>query len=198
MKFLQEYDSYESYLAHQAIKSSTPSGIKIREGRFDKKVAKFKKRFEMFKLKPNSKVLCLGARQGEECVAFNELGHQAIGIDIVPFPPLVIKGDFNKLNFNIGTFDLIYINSFDHSYKPYDMLTGIHRTLKDDGLLWVDIFTNSIGEMEVINTNDKSAIIEFIEFNRFRLIEEAKATCRLYLSGKHKRRKEFCMLFKKG
>jgi len=63
-----------------------------------------------------AKVVCLGAGQGFEVEGFQELGYDAIGIDLVPNPPLVIEGDFQKTPFEDGQFDLVYSNAVDHVY----------------------------------------------------------------------------------
>src|SRR3546814_1114234 len=64
------------------------------------------------------KALCLGARTGQEVVALEELGLDAIGIDLVPCPPHVEAGDIHNLRFEDASFDLIFTNIVDHSIDP--------------------------------------------------------------------------------
>lgn len=52
------------------------------------------------------KVMCIGARMGQEVVAFKEIGvADAIGIDLVPALPLVIQGDVHHHPFADSTFE---------------------------------------------------------------------------------------------
>jgi len=195
MKFLKDYTSYQEYLEDQ--KEKTLQGKKIRMKRFDSKVKKFEERFKQFVIKPNSRILCLGAREGEECVAWQGLGHSAIGIDLVPCPPLVIEGDFNKLKFDNGSFDLVYLNVLDHSWSPDQMFRGIHRVLVDFGLLFVDIVTNQIGDKEVLDVSDTLQVCALIQKHGFVLSEEKETGVNIY---KHKKnsQKEISMIFRRN
>ena len=58
----------------------------------------------------------------------------AIGIDIVAYPPLVIEGDAHSIPFENNEFDFVFSNSFDHSITPDIFLGEIKRVLKPDGV----------------------------------------------------------------
>src|SRR3546814_10121718 len=57
------------------------------------------------------KALCLGARTGQEVVALEELGLDAIGIDLVPCPPHVEAGDIHNLRFEDADRESTRLNS---------------------------------------------------------------------------------------
>ncbi|KAL9401212.1 hypothetical protein Peur_005061 [Populus x canadensis] len=48
-------------------------------------------------------------------------------MDLVPYPPLVVKGDFHHQPFDNWTFDFEFSNVFDHEPLPV-------RTLKPGGI----------------------------------------------------------------
>lgn len=58
----------------------------------------------------------------------------SIGIDLVPFPPLVVQGDFHHQPFDDETFDFEFSNVFDHALYPYKFVAEIERTLKRGGI----------------------------------------------------------------
>ena len=62
--------------------------------------------------------LCLGARTGQEVVALQERGIDAIGIDLVPCKPYVIVGDIHDLKYEDASYDFMYTNIFDHCFYP--------------------------------------------------------------------------------
>lgn len=77
---------------------------------WDRKVEVFAKFFERLKGKGllfnGVKALCVGARVGQEVAALQRVGvNDSVGIDLVPHPPLVIKGDFHHQPFDEETFD---------------------------------------------------------------------------------------------
>lgn len=58
----------------------------------------------------------------------------SVGIDIVPCPPLVIRGDFHSQPFDNETFDFEFSNVFDHALYPDKFIGEIERTLKPGGV----------------------------------------------------------------
>lgn len=58
---------------------------------------------------------------------------EAVGIDLVPYPPLVLKGDFHHQPFDNETFDFEFSNVFDHALYPEKFVGEIERTLKKGG-----------------------------------------------------------------
>lgn len=99
----------------------------------------FSKFFERLKEKGflfnGSKALCVGARVGQEVAALKRVGvNDSVGIDLVPYPPLVVKGDFHQQPFDDETFDFEFSNVFDHALYPWKFVGEIERTLKPGGI----------------------------------------------------------------
>ena len=91
---------------------------------------------------PGKKVLCLGARLGEEVKAFRQLGHtNAIGIDLNPGPnnQYVIEGDFHSIPFDDAAFDGVYCNCLDHARDLRKVSAECARVLKPGGILALDV-----------------------------------------------------------
>lgn len=71
---------------------------------------------------------------GQEVEALKRVGvSDSIGMDLVPYPPLVVKGDFHNQPFEDETFDLEFSNVFDHALYPEKYVSEIERTLKAGG-----------------------------------------------------------------
>lgn len=86
-------------------------------------------------LSNESKALCIGARVGQEVEALKRVGvSDSVGIDLVPRPPLVIKGDFHQQPFADEAFDFEFSNVFDHALYPDKFVGEIERTLKPGGV----------------------------------------------------------------
>jgi hypothetical protein len=163
MKQIRQYATYDEYIKHQSyryIKSSTRNKFL---SHFDVRLEKYTERFGVLKqkkyIKEGQNVLCLGARFGEECLAFQHYGLKTKGIDLVPTPPLVEKGDFMKLDI-FDEYDLCYTNSIDHALDLNVFLTNIHVALKNDGLFFVDIFIENKDKLEVQFFENKNSIVE--------------------------------------
>jgi len=136
MKVLRDYKNYEDYIRHQKEKSLDPKRVeKWLNEEWTPKVKMFKEIFDSNKeyLKKDGKALGICARTGQEIVALQELGMDAIGIDIAPHPPLVVQGDAHDLSFEDGEFDFVFSNSFDHSIYPDKFLSEMQRVLKSGG-----------------------------------------------------------------
>jgi len=173
MKQIRQYSSYDEYIKHQSyryIKSSTRKKF-LRN--FDKRLEKYTERFGVLHQKRYTKegqsILCLGARFGEECLAFQHYGLKTRGIDLVPTPPLVEKGDFMKLGI-LKEYDLAYTNAIDHALDLDLFLFNIHNALKDNGLFFVDIFVGNKDKLEVQLFEDKCSIVEDCK-GKFSLVE---------------------------
>ncbi|KAI3982049.1 hypothetical protein MKX01_018955 [Papaver californicum] len=119
------YDSYEKYVQRQLDKTLNPKLRKVWITRdWDRKVDT-----------NDSKALCIGARVGQEVAALKRVGvPNSVGIDLVPYPPLVMKGDFHDQPFDNSTFDFEYSNVFDHALYPSKFVREIERTLKPGGI----------------------------------------------------------------
>ncbi|KAF8021560.1 hypothetical protein BT93_G1877 [Corymbia citriodora subsp. variegata] len=134
------YTSYDAYIQHQLNKTLNPNLRKIWTTRdWDRKVRVFARFFESLKsrklLSESSKALSIGARVGQEVAALKLIGvNDSIGIDLVPRPPLVIKGDFHDQPFPNATFDFEFSNVFDHALYPGKFVGEVERTLKPGGI----------------------------------------------------------------
>lgn len=177
---IREYKSYDEYLQHQAEKTKDASRIKKWKDRYQSRTNCFLKRFKALELGQGLKILCLGARLGCEVDAFNQLGNEAIGIDIVPFKPFVIEGDFHNLNFKEKTFDVVYSNSFDHSCNPEKFISEANRVLKDGGLFLLDIFLDLFSEYEVLEIKSENEIVEMVKSINFNFVFSNNTVAKLY------------------
>ncbi|GLT45296.1 hypothetical protein SLA2020_191360 [Shorea laevis] len=134
------YTSYDSYIQHQLNKTLNPRLRQIWKTRdWDRKIQVFSRFFQDLKremlLTNSSRALCIGARMGQEVEALKRVGvADSIGIDLVPCPPLVIKGDFHNQPFDNETFDFEFSNVFDHALYPRRFVAEIERTLKPGGV----------------------------------------------------------------
>ncbi|XVE74886.1 hypothetical protein DITRI_Ditri12bG0054500 [Diplodiscus trichospermus] len=140
LKIRPGYTSYGSYIQRQLNKTLNPKLRKIWTTRdWDRKIHVFSRFFQELKLENllsnSSKSLCIGARVGQEVEALKRVGvSDSIGIDLVPCPPLVLKGDFHNQPFDNETFDFEFSNVFDHALYPQKFVAEIERTLKPDGV----------------------------------------------------------------
>ena len=99
--------------------------------------------YEQYSLKPST-ILCHGTRRGLEQQYFldvyKSLGitPNVIGTEISPTAvdyPNTIQWDFHEVKDEwVGSIDLIYSNSFDHSYKPTDCLKAWMSCLSKNGV----------------------------------------------------------------
>lgn len=112
----RQYADYDQYIDHQVSKLDG-HGAEFAE-RFERRMLKFMIRFTVLKQELNFQgpVLCLGARLGEEVLAFRNCGLEATGVDLNPGTdnPYVIKGDFHALPFAAKYFATAYSNVLDH------------------------------------------------------------------------------------
>ncbi|KAK7309493.1 hypothetical protein RJT34_06259 [Clitoria ternatea] len=134
------YSSYEAYIQRQLNKTLNPKLRKIWTTRdWNRKISVFASFFEELKEKKlldnTSKALCIGARVGQEVEALRRIGVvDSVGMDLVPYPPLVVKGDFHNQPFGNDTFDFEFSNVFDHALYPQQFVAEIERTLRPNGV----------------------------------------------------------------
>ena len=88
---------------------------------------------------PHSNYLCFGARTGQEVKALHLLGGEAIGADLVEFPPLTIFGDVHDLQFDNESFDLVFTNIFDHSLYPEKLVAEMERVSSTSGHIIINL-----------------------------------------------------------
>lgn len=140
------YNSADDYRTHQRLKFDM---MAAKGSPFTKAVIlsyrwKFFRRFINLvgRLPQNSKIYCLGARQGTEVEVLRDLGFRnALGLDLNPGPgnPLVLPADFMRLPLADGSCDLIYTNCVDHVPHLSEFLVEQCRALRRDGFLLLDI-----------------------------------------------------------
>ncbi|GJR63252.1 S-adenosyl-L-methionine-dependent methyltransferases superfamily protein [Tanacetum coccineum] len=145
LKIRPGYTSYDNYIRHQLEKTTNPRLRKIWTTRdWERKIHVFTQFFSDLKHKKlisnESKALCVGARVGQEVEALKRVGVlDSIGLDLVPYPPLVIKGDFHHQPFDDETFDFEFSNVFDHALYPDKFVGEIQRTLKGGGICVIHV-----------------------------------------------------------
>ncbi|EEE67951.1 hypothetical protein OsJ_25849 [Oryza sativa Japonica Group] len=132
------FRSYEDYLRHQLNKTLDPRLRRVWATRdWHRKVDAFARAFAALlrddgggKLLSNaSRALCVGARLGQEVAALRLVGvRDAVGIDLAPAPPLVVRGDFKAKPFANDTFDFEFSNVFDQGLYPGRFVAEIERT----------------------------------------------------------------------
>jgi len=163
MKIIRNYTDYEKYINHQKEKSLHPRRIKswLNE-QWQPKVEMFTEHFKRNKiyLKTNGMALGICARTGQEIQALNDLGMDAVGVDIVPHPPLVKYGDAHDLPFQKETFNFVFSNSLDHSIYPNLFISEMIRVLKKGGFGMLHLqITDKVDKFaENIITSDKSIL----------------------------------------
>ena len=135
----KQYDTYEQYIDDQVSKL-TENQAALRS-KYDRKYQEFLKRFARYKpsILPGSRILCLGARMGEEVYAWQKLGYDALGVDLKPASSIVIKGDWHKLPIGDDEFDVVYTNSIDHAYDIKITAREIDRVLCPAGILILEL-----------------------------------------------------------
>jgi len=142
VKTVRTYADYQEYIEYQKQKTTDPvKRKKWLTEEWDSKIAGFKQEFSKLAfLTPQTKALCLGARTGQEVEALRQMGlTDVVGIDIVPHEPLVVEGDIHNLQFEDGSFDLVYTNILDHSIDPVKMISEAERVLKVGGVFYLQI-----------------------------------------------------------
>ena len=162
----KEYKTYEEYIIHQKEKTTDPVRRKLWlnkewQMKIDIFLKVFKKYKELHILKENDKCLCLGARTGQEVVALQELGMNAIGIDIVPNEPYVILGDIHNLHFKNESIDFCFTNIVDHSIYPEKFMSEIERVLTPQGHALIQLQLNC--KSDEYAENDVYAADEIIQ-----------------------------------
>uniref|UniRef100_A0A0E0AQ85 Methyltransferase type 11 domain-containing protein n=1 Tax=Oryza glumipatula TaxID=40148 RepID=A0A0E0AQ85_9ORYZ len=150
------FRSYEDYLRHQLNKTLDPRLRRVWATRdWHRKVDAFARAFAALlrddgggKLLSNaSRALCVGARLGQEVAALRLVGvRDAVGIDLAPAPPLVVRGDFHAQPFANDTFDFEFSNVFDHALYPDRFVAEIERTLRPGGVAVLHVAVHRRGD----------------------------------------------------
>jgi len=167
IKIFNRHSSYEDYVKKQIEKTLDLKRISIWKGaEWQIKVDGFEnlfKRNEEF-IYDKKKALCLGSRTGQEVFVLRKLGIEAIGIDLVEFPPYTIKGDIHNLTYKDGIFDLVYTNILDHSFYIKKFISEIERVTTKGGIIILNIQENMPFDDYSENIiNDTKPIIEIFK-----------------------------------
>lgn len=133
---------YQAYIDKQKEKTTDPvRRQKWLNEEWDQKLTGFRQLFMPYLhlFKPCQNALCLGARTGQEVAAFRGLGIDAIGLDLVACPPLVLEGDIHNLNYEDESFDIIYTNVYDHALYPDKFCSEMIRVLRPGGFILINL-----------------------------------------------------------
>jgi len=159
MKSILETDSYNAYINKQKEKTMNPAKQKKwMNEEWQTKIDGFLDIFSQYTdiFDKDGKCVCLASRTGQEVKSLRELGFSdSIGIDIVPFEPYTIEGDFHNLPFDDNSASLIYTNAVDHVKHPQIWSKEIDRVLKKDGYVLMNLQINiQSDEYTVFHIND--------------------------------------------
>ena len=144
MLHYRKYASTEDYARDQGSKvRDNLEGLKAKSDRkYDEFLIRFRDYVEYLSNPPTGySILCLGARLGEEVLAFRRLGFLlSVGIDLNPIDSKVVaKGNWNDLPYIAGTFQAVYTNSVDHASSIARFSSEVSRVLLPDGVLIIEL-----------------------------------------------------------
>ncbi|MEK6832867.1 MAG: methyltransferase domain-containing protein [Nanoarchaeota archaeon] len=172
----RNYGNYEEYVEHQKKKTIDESLrawlLQCFEKRLPKFIARLYHLLEENIINLSMNVLCVAARMGEEVASFNLMGFKAIGIDLVPNPPLVITGDMQKIPFEDKSFSIIYCNALDHCFDVKLFMAECERVLKNDGIVIFDFYPKNYGEFESINISSVDDIVNNTNLSVVRIYQD--------------------------
>ena len=172
LKILNRHSNYEDYLNKQKEKTLDKKRIEKWFGEeWNIKLQGFRDLFDRnFEIiKDATKCICLGARTGQEVSALHELNKEAIGIDLVAFPPLTVEGDIHNLSYPDREFDFVFTNIFDHSIYPDRFVSEMERISKSGGSILINLQLSIKGDEYSENIiNDARELIKL--FNHSKLL----------------------------
>ena len=167
IKIFNRHSSYEDYIKKQTEKTLDPKRISRWKGvEWQIKVDGFENLFKRNEeyITNKKKALCLGSRTGQEVFVLRKLGMEAIGIDLVEFPPYTIKGDIHNLFYEDGIFDLVFTNILDHSLYLQKFISEMERVSTNRGIIILNIQENMTFDDYSENIiNDSKPIIELFK-----------------------------------
>ena len=167
IKILNRHSSYEDYVKKQMEKTLDPKRISRWKGvEWQTKIDGFENLFKRNEeyITNKKKALCLGSRTGQEVFVLRKLGMEAIGIDLVEFPPYTIKGDIHNLFYEDGIFDLVFTNILDHSLYLQKFISEMERVSTNRGIIILNIQENMTFDDYSENIiNDSKPIIELFK-----------------------------------
>ena len=167
IKIFNRHASYEDYVKKQIEKTLDPKRISRWKGvEWQIKVDGFENLFKRNEeyITNKKKALCLGSRTGQEVFVLRKLGMEAIGVDLVEFPPYTIKGDIHNLFYEDGMFDLVFTNILDHSLYLQKFISEMERASAKGGIIILNIQENMAFDDYSENIiNDSKPIIELFK-----------------------------------
>ena len=167
IKIFNRHSSYEDYVKKQIEKTLDPKRISRWKGvEWQTKIDGFESLFKRNEeyITNKKKALCLGSRTGQEVFVLRKLGMEAIGIDLVEFPPYTIKGDIHNLFYEDGIFDLVFTNILDHSLYLQKFISEMERVSTKGGIIILNIQENMTFDDYSENIiNDSKPIIELFK-----------------------------------
>lgn len=102
-------------------------------------------------LSQRSRALCISAGIGQEVMALRQMGvEDAIGIEVVESPPLVVRGDAHHHPFPNNTFDLEFSAHLWDALFPSLFISEIERTLRSGGVAVILILSTSSLDVDQI------------------------------------------------
>ena len=180
---IKKINSYEEYVSLQKKKTEDPvrrkkwiSNILLNKHKFKPTFSQYLNIIDKYK---NGVVYCLGARTGEEVLCLRDMGFvNAMGTDLVPFDKHVIECDIHDMFFDDNSVDFYYTNIFDHSIDPLKFVSEIQRTLKLDGICFLQLqIGRSLDEYGVLYIDDPKDFEKLInKFDNLSLIVNEKNT----------------------
>ena len=167
IKISNRNSSYEDYVKKQIEKTLDPKRISRWKGvEWQTKIDGFESLFKRNEeyITNKKKALCLGSRTGQEVFVLRKLGMEAIGIDLVEFPPYTIKGDIHNLFYEDGIFDLVFTNILDHSLYLQKFISEMERVSTNRGIIILNIQENMTFDDYSENIiNDSKPILELFK-----------------------------------
>ena len=167
IKIFNRHSSYEDYIKKQIEKTLDPKRISRWKGvEWQTKIDGFESLFKRNEeyITNKKKALCLGSRTGQEVFVLRKLGMEAIGIDLVEFPPYTIKGDIHNLFYEDGIFNLVFTNILDHSLYLQKFISEMERVSTNRGIIILNIQENMTFDDYSENIiNDSKPILELFK-----------------------------------
>lgn len=149
MNSTREYGNYRDYVRHQKEKTTDSERIRKWQGEeWQIKLEGFRDIFERNwpYIKGKNQAICLGARTGQEVKALRDLGVDAIGVDLVAFPPYTVEGDIHDLKYPDEHFDFVFTNIFDHALYPEKFCSEMERVLRPSGVVIIHLMVGHKGD----------------------------------------------------
>ncbi len=134
---IYKYKSYEEYVEAQTKANKRKIGhVWVREN-------VIKEIIKNYSGTP-SNIICHGTRNATEQKFFKESCEECnvIGTEISETAkdfPMTVQWDFHEVNNDwIGKFDIVYSNSFDHSYDPNKSISAWRDQLSEKGTMYIE------------------------------------------------------------